>query len=153
MHHWFAKLEPFSVAIKKGIKKDYWWWPVLDLMCKYTLVLTVVYLKRQKVLITIVDLLRHYYIVTNFSDMIQVLALINVLALILLQLLIHPYKNKMANYLESFALLVLIVLLGLGNTPAFIEVANVVLWPLFYLPVLAEFIVISAYVGFILWYV
>ena len=68
-----------------------------------------------------------------------------------MQFFVHPYKNKMANYLESFALLVLTMLLGFGNTPAFVEAADVVLWPLFYLPVFAEIVIIAAYVGYILW--
>lgn len=72
----------------------------------------------------------------------------NMLVLLLLQFFIHPYKNKMANYLESFALLVLIVLLGFGNTS---ESVDVVFWPLFYLPVFIEIVIITAYVGFILW--
>jgi hypothetical protein len=87
--------------------------------------------------------------------LIQVLALVSVLVLLFVQFFIHPYKNKLANYLESFALLVLIVPLGLGNTPAFVETAvdSVVLWPLFYLPVFTELVIIAAYVGYILWYV
>ena len=73
------------------------------------------------------------------------------LALLLLQLFIHPYKNKMANYLESFAFLVLIMLLGFGNTPAFVEAVDVVFWPLFYLPVFIEVVIIAVYVGYTLW--
>ena len=86
-----------------------------------------------------------------FSGMFQVLALVSMLALLLLQLFIHPYKNKMANYLESFAILVLIMLLGFGNTSAFVESLDVALWPLFYLPVFIEIAVIAVYVGYILW--
>lgn len=89
-----------------------------------------------------------------FSVLLQVLALVNVLVLLFVQYFVHPYKNKLANYLESFALLVLIVPLGLGNTPTFVEAAvgtSVMLWPLFYLPVFAEIIIITAYVGYILW--
>ena len=81
----------------------------------------------------------------------QVLALVNLLALLFLQFFIHPYKNKMANYLESFALLVLIVLLGFGNTPAFVQKVEVVFWPLFYLPVFVEIVIIAVYVGYVLW--
>ena len=89
-----------------------------------------------------------------FSVLLQVLALVNVLVLLFVQYFVHPYKNKLANYLESFALLVLIVPLGLGNTPTFVEAAvgtSVMLWPLFYLPVFAEVIIITSYVGYILW--
>lgn len=89
-----------------------------------------------------------------FSVLLQVLALVNVLVLLFIQSFVHPYKNKLANYLESFTPLVLIVPLGLGNTPAFVEAAvdtSVVLWPLFYLPVFAEIVIITAYVGYILW--
>ena len=59
----------------------------------------------------------------------------------------------MANYFESFSLLVLIVLLGFGNTPTFVETVDVVFWPLFYIPVFAETTAIAAFVGFILWYI
>ena len=93
---------------------------------------------------------RHHLRLTNFV-LIQVLALVNILILLFIQFFVHPYKNKMANYLESFALLVLIMLLGLGNTPAFVETVDVVLWPLFYLPIFVEIVIITVYVGYILW--
>ena len=153
MHHWFAKLEPFSVALKRGIKKDFWWWPAADFAFKYMLILTVVYVVGQKVITWhCMHALGCYYqnSSSNCSDF-QVLALMNMLVLLLLQFFVHPYKNKTANYLESFALLVLIVLLGFGNTPAFVESVDVVLWPLFYLPVFVEVVIIAAYVGFTLW--
>lgn len=66
MHHWFAKLEPFSVAVRKGIKNDYWWWPLIDLTCKYMLALNIVYTERQKV-ISSCTLLLILITYTNFS--------------------------------------------------------------------------------------
>jgi hypothetical protein len=51
VHLSFAKLEPFSVALTKGFKKQYSrWWPVADLACRYIFVVTVVLSVGNKVL-------------------------------------------------------------------------------------------------------
>ena len=43
VHPSFAKLEPFSVALTKGFKKQYsQWWPMTDLTCRYIFVVAVV---------------------------------------------------------------------------------------------------------------
>ena len=83
-----------------------------------------------------------------------------VLSLILLvtQTVAHPYKNKLANHLETFSLLVLVVLLALGNTTPIIIGTNMdnlrdvfTLWPLFFLPVAVGAIVAVIYFGYQIW--
>lgn len=59
----------------------------------------------------------------------------------------------MANYLESFVLFVLVVLLGLGNTQVFVETLEMTLWPLYYLPVFVGVVVVTTYVAYKIWYV
>ena len=84
---------------------------------------------------------------------VQVLALVNMLVFFFIQFFIHPYRSVVTNYLESFFLLVLVVLLGLGNTPVFRETVEVTLWPLFYLPIFVGLVVVAVYVGYQVWYV
>lgn len=48
----------------------------------------------------------------------QVVPLILSIPIFVLQSFIHPYKSKVANYLESFLFLWLVCLLGLANTTA-----------------------------------
>ena len=70
-----------------------------------------------------------------------------------IQFFIHPYESAVANYLESFYLLVLVVLLGLGNTPVLLETVKFTLWPLFYLPIVVGLVVVAVCMGYIVWYV
>lgn len=51
VHPSFAKLEPFSVALTRGFKKQYSrWWPMTDLTCRYIFVIAVVLSVGNKVL-------------------------------------------------------------------------------------------------------
>ena len=73
----------------------------------------------------------------------------------LVQFYLHPYENTIANYMESFVLLVLVVLLGLGNTAVLIEVVNdgryFTLLPLYYLPVLVGFVTAVLFIAHKVW--
>lgn len=61
----------------------------------------------------------------------------------------------MANYMESFVLLVLVVLLGLGNTTVLIEAVDdgrhFTLLPLYYLPVFVGFVTVVSFIVYQLW--
>ena len=86
----------------------------------------------------------------------QTLSLSLALGLLVLQSTIHPYKNLIANYLESSILLCLVVVLALGNTTPLVQLAvrqqtDFTLWPLFYLPVLAVVIVLATLPVYALW--
>ena len=73
----------------------------------------------------------------------------------ILQFYIHPYEDVKANYLESFVLFVLVVLLGLGSTTVLVRVAvsssTFTLWPLFYLPVVVGVVVATIYILYHVW--
>ena len=42
VHSSFVRLEHFSVALTKGFKKEYYWWPITELVCRYIFVISVV---------------------------------------------------------------------------------------------------------------
>ena len=74
----------------------------------------------------------------------------------MVQFYLHPYKDRIANYLESFVLLVLIVLLGLGNTTVLVDSVDnsqryFTLLPLYYLPVLVGGVTAVVYVTYQIW--
>ena len=76
----------------------------------------------------------------------------------MVQFYLHPYEDRIANYLESFALLVLVILLGLGNTTVFVDSADnsqryikYALLPLYYLPVLVGGVTAVVYVAYQIW--
>ena len=73
----------------------------------------------------------------------------------LVQFYFHPYEDTMANYMESFVLLVLVVLLGLGNTTVLIEVVDdgryFTLLPLYYFPALVGFVTAVAFIAYQVW--
>ena len=74
----------------------------------------------------------------------------------LAQFYLHPYKDALSNYLESFVLFVLIVLLGLGNTTVLVDTVNggryFTLLPIYYLPVLVGLVTTVAYIVYQIWY-
>ena len=74
----------------------------------------------------------------------------------LVQFYLHPYEDKIANYLESFVLLVLVVLLGLGNTTVLVDTVDgsqryFTLLPLYYLPVLVGGVTAFIYIAYQIW--
>ena len=73
----------------------------------------------------------------------------------MIQFYVHPYEDVKANYLESFILFVLVVILGFGSTTALIRAGfihtNFTMWPLFYLPVVVGAVVATIYVLFQIW--
>lgn len=73
------------------------------------------------------------------------------ITIFVLQTVIHPYKNKLANYTESFLFLWLVGLLSLANTTALQNNPMKELWPLLYIPVMLGAIVLFACIGFVIW--
>ena len=75
----------------------------------------------------------------------------------IVQFYTHPYDDVIANYLESFVLFVLVILLSLGSTTAVVRASLnqpiFTLWPLFYLPILVGGIVAIAFATYQTWYV
>ena len=73
----------------------------------------------------------------------------------MVQFYLHPYKDASANYMESFVLLVLVVLLGLGNTTLVVDTVNnngrFTLWPIYYLPVLVGGVATTIYIVYHIW--
>lgn len=74
----------------------------------------------------------------------------------MVQFYLHPYEDRIANYLESFVLLVLVVLLGLGNTTVLVDTVDdsqryFTLLPLYYLPVLVGGVMAVVYVAYHVW--
>jgi hypothetical protein len=64
--------------------------------------------------------------------------------------MIHPYRNKVANYMESFLFLWLVCFLGLGNTTE-LQTGTHDKWPdlLLYLPVACGFLVMIVHCALI----
>ena len=85
----------------------------------------------------------------------QTIPLLLFLMLFIIQFYSHPYEDVTANYLESFVLFILVVLLGLGSTTALIRAANLrsnfTLWPVYYLPVFVGAVVAAIYVSYQIW--
>ena len=73
-----------------------------------------------------------------------------------MQFYLHPYEDRIANYLESFVLLVLVVLLGLGNTTVLVDTVDnsqryFTLLPVYYLPVLVGGVMTVVYIAYQIW--
>ena len=85
----------------------------------------------------------------------QAVPLVLSLLIFLLQFYLHPYKDTRANYMESFVLLVLVVLVGLGNTTSQVDAANdsshFTLWPIYYIPVIIGGVATIVYAIYQIW--
>ena len=98
-----------------------------------------------------------YWLVVNVFSLstLQNVPLILLLIMLIIQFYTHPYDDVIANYLESFVLFVLVVLLSLGNTTAIVRASLnqpiFTLWPLFYLPVFVGVIVAIVYISYKTW--
>lgn len=96
-------------------------------------------------------------ILINFNKIIlQIVPLFLSVIFFLVQFYLHPYEDRISNYLESFVLLVLVVLLGLGNTTVLVDTVDdsqryFTLLPLYYLPVLVGGVTAVAYVVHHIW--
>lgn len=108
----FERLERLFGVITRGIKEEYKWWPIVELGCRFIFVAAVI-------LSSGVVVSLHTSTQTQGHCLVlQVVPLILSIPIFVLQSLIHPYKSKAANYLESFLFLWLVCLLGLANTTA-----------------------------------
>ena len=85
--------------------------------------------------------------------LLQVVPLFLSIIFFLVQFYLHPYEDRIANYLESFVLLVLVVLLGLGNTTVLVDNVDdsqryYALLSLYYLPVLVGGVTTVIYIAY-----
>ena len=87
----------------------------------------------------------------------QTIPLFLMVLFFMVQFYFHPYEDTAANYLESFALFVLVIVLGLGNTTVFTDAVSsskhFTLAPVFYLPAVVGGVVTAVFVGYQIWYV
>ena len=86
----------------------------------------------------------------------QIVPLFLLVIILLAQFFLHPYEDTITNYLETFTLLVLVVLLGLGNTTVLVDTVDdsqryFTLLPLYYLPVLVGGVTAVVYVAYHIW--
>lgn len=74
----------------------------------------------------------------------QVVPLVLTIAIFVMQTMIHPYRNKVANYMESILFLWLVCFLGLGNTTE-LQSGKHERWPdtLLYIPVACALVVMT----------
>ncbi len=75
----------------------------------------------------------------------QAVPLVLSIIIFVMQTIIHPYQDKIANFLESLILLWLVGLLSLGNA-TILPIPDGNGWPLLYLPVVCGFIVLVVYI-------
>ncbi len=78
---------------------------------------------------------------TVFFPSKQAVPLVLSIVIFVMQTIIHPYQDKIANFLESLILLWLVGLLSLGNA-TMLQIPDKKGWPLLYLPVVCGFIVL-----------
>ena len=147
------------MAITKGFKNEYsHWWPVIDLACRYIFVVAVVLSVGSKVLQCACHMTRIKVLVFNLilDHFFQIVPLFLLVMILLAQFFLHPYEDRIANYSETFTLLVLVALLGLGNTTVLVDTVDnsqryFTLSPLYYLPVLVGGVTAVAYVTYHIW--
>lgn len=82
----------------------------------------------------------------------QVVPLVLAIAVFVLQTMIHPYTDKVANYMESLLFLWLVCFLGLGNTTE-LQSGNHGRWPdaLLYIPLACAFVVMTVHCVLLIW--
>ncbi len=85
----------------------------------------------------------------------QTLAVLMTVIVLSLHSFVHPYKSMVANHSKSFALLLLLIILALGNTTELVvtveDEGSFTLAPLLYFPLAVAVVVFMALVGYNLW--